>query len=153
MRKLKVIAVDFDGTIVEHNFPEIGKMKENVVAKMRKWYEEGHTICIWTCRTDQYEQDARKYLADNNIPFHYFNENPTSSFGDGCRKILAHVYLDDRALNVDDLDSFNLETLEHEDDELMKDLRTLVCKINELSIQTVHPDLSEIKKIVSKYNL
>lgn len=153
MKKLKTIAVDFDGTIVEHMFPEIGAIKQNVVDRVKKWYAEGHTIIIWTCRTDQYAEEAKKFLAEQEIPYHYFNENPTSPFGDWCRKILADVYLDDRALSVDDIDSFNLETLSFEGDEVLEDIKTLVCKINELSIQTVHPDLKEVKQISKKYQL
>ena len=76
MKKKKTVAIDFDGTIVENIFPEIGAIKQTVVDKMREWYEQGHTIIIWTCRTDQYAEEARKFLDDNEIPYHYFNENP-----------------------------------------------------------------------------
>ena len=153
MEKKRTIAVDFDGTIVEHMFPEIGAIKQNVVDKMKEWYEKGHTICIWTCRTGKYAEEAQKFLYDNDIPYHFFNENPTCSFDDNCRKILANVYLDDRALNVDDIDSFNLDTMEFESDEVLEDIKTLICKVYELSFQTVHPKLDEVKKIAHKYGL
>ena len=153
MKKKKTVAIDFDGTIVENIFPEIGAIKQNVVDKMREWYEQGHTIIIWTCRTDQYAEEARKFLDDNEIPYHYFNENPTNPLGDWCRKIFADVYLDDRALNVDDLDSFNLDTLEFENDEVLEDIKTLLCKVYELSLHKVNPELEEVKQIAKKYGL
>ena len=153
MSKKKTVAIDFDGTIVENIFPEIGAIKQNVVDKMREWYEQGHTIIVWTCRTDQYAEEARKFLDDNEIPYHYFNENPTSPLGDWCRKILADVYLDDRALNVDDLDSFNLDTLEFENDEVLNDIKTLICKVYELSLHKVNPEFEEVKQIAKKYGL
>ena len=153
MKKKKTVAIDFDGTIVEHMFPEIGAIKKNVVDKMKEWYEQGHTIIIWTCRTDQYAEEARKFLDDNEIPYHYFNENPTNPLGDWCRKILADVYLDDRALNVDDLDSFNLSTLEFENDEVLNDIKTLISKVYELSLYNVNTELEEVKQIAHKYGL
>lgn len=153
MSKKKTVAIDFDGTIVENIFPEIGAIKKNVVDKMKEWYEQGHTIIIWTCRTDQYAEGARKFLDDNEIPYHYFNENPTSPLGDWCRKIFADVYLDDRALNVDDLDSFNLDTLDFENDEVLNDIKTLISKVYELSLHKVNPELKEVKQIANKYGL
>lgn len=153
MKKKKTVAIDFDGTIVEHMFPEIGAIKQNVVDKIKKWYAEGHTIIIWTCRTDQYAEEAKKFLDDNEIPYHYFNENPTNPFGDRCRKILADVYLDDRALNVDDLDGFNLDTFEFENDEVLDDIKTLISKVFELSLHKVNPELEEVKQIAKKYGL
>lgn len=153
MKKKRTIAVDFDGTIVEHKFPEIGTIKGNVVDRIREWYEQGHTICIWTCRTEKYAEEAQQFLYDNNIPYHFFNENPNCSFDDNCRKILANIYLDDRALNVDDLDSFNLDTMEFENDEVLEDIKTLISKVYELSFQTVHPRLEEVKQIAKKYGI
>lgn len=151
MKKKRTIAIDFDGTIVEHKFPGIGTIKGNVVDSIREWYEQGHTVIIWTCRTDQYAEEALKFLYDNDIPFHHFNTNPSNTFR--CRKVLADIYLDDRALNVDDLDDFNLDTLELESGGVLDDIKTLMCKINELSFQTVHPRLEEVKQIAKKYRL
>lgn len=150
--KRRTIAVDFDGTIVEHKFPEIGAIKQNVVDKVREWHKQGHVIIIWTCRTDEYLEEAKKFLDEIKLPYHAINENYGNTIGD-CRKVLAHVYLDDRALNVDDIDSFNLDTLDFDSDELLEDMRTLVCKINELSLHTIDPKLDEIKKIAKKYDL
>lgn len=149
MKKLKTVAIDFDGTIVEHRFPKVGDLKMNVVKKIKAWYEKGHTIIIWTCRTDKYADEAKAFLDKNNIPYHFFNENPSSRIK--SRKVLADIYLDDRALNVDDINSFNIDSLSFEEDEILQDISLLVHKIEELSLHSVMPNLSDIEAIKRKY--
>jgi hypothetical protein len=106
MTKL-VLGIDFDGTIVEEGFPKIGKIKPNTVELMKKAYELGHLVIVWTARSGEYEQDAVNFLNENNIPYHYINCNPEDPFaikGEQGRKIFCHYYLDDRAVHVDDID-------------------------------------------------
>ena len=111
-----VIAVDFDGTLCEHRFPEIGKINivhENVIKYIRKQKEYGCTIILWTCREDlperKYLTEAVEFCKKNNIPVDYVNEYPMPGFeGFATRKVCADLYIDDKALNVDwfeDMDS------------------------------------------------
>jgi len=48
--KTKIIAIDFDGTIVDHEFPRIGQLKEGVRDFMKALHKQGHKIIVWTCR-------------------------------------------------------------------------------------------------------
>lgn len=89
------IAYDFDGTIVENEFPDIGKINENIVSDMReRWKSLGNIIIIWSCRHSDEKSRMRQFLIKNEIPFDFINENPL--FETGSRKVFAHEYVDDR---------------------------------------------------------
>jgi len=93
--KYRFYAFDFDGTIVENKFPEIGDIIDGTVQKMNKLFEDlSNIIIIWTVRSGEYERLARAFLIKNKIPFDFINENPI--FDPGGRKIFAHEYFDDR---------------------------------------------------------
>ncbi len=62
--------------------------------KKREDFEASKVVIIRTCRSGDYENQARKFLIDSKIPFDFINENPL--FDTGSRKIFAHVYYDDR---------------------------------------------------------
>ena len=99
-RKL-VIAIDFDGTICELKFPEVGEMRPMADFYIRKLYSEGHHIVINTCRSGKYEGMAEDFLKENNIPYHYINSNMPyliEQYGQDCRKISADIYVDDKCL-------------------------------------------------------
>lgn len=99
LKSNRIIAVDFDGTIVDHMYPLIGTIKEDVVSKMRVEKKRGTTIIIWTCRDGKYIDKMVEFLKDNQIPYDYVNENvPWVNFS--SRKILADEYWDDRAVNI-----------------------------------------------------
>lgn len=157
MNKRKIIAVDFDGTIVEDNFPHIGKIKREVLNKIKKWKAEGHTIIIWTCRTGEFLDKAKKFLDKYNIPYDAINENCNNPFGDkqNPRKVYAHIYLDDKALNVDDLEGFNIDTLSWDNqNEIEEDIKTLKSML--YRVYKINPDLVDIEKveqITKKYNI
>lgn len=103
-----VIAVDFDGTLCEHKFPEIGEIKEihqKVINFIRTSKNKGHTIILWTCREDlserQYLTEAVNWCKENNIPIDYINEYPMPNFkGFATRKVCADIYIDDKAFNI-----------------------------------------------------
>lgn len=98
-----VIAVDFDGTIVEQDYPGIGWLKPGVKKNINRLYDEGHTIIIWTCRSNADEEhrdlkDMKSFLDNNSIKYHKINEN-ADCVTFGCKpKIYADVYIDDRNL-------------------------------------------------------
>lgn len=105
MNKRKfIIAIDFDGTIVNNIYPKIGKLKKNVVKIINKLVKKDNCeIIIWTCREDIYLQDAISFLIINGIPFHYVNDNcnwakQTYNYNANCRKIFADIYIDDKAI-------------------------------------------------------
>lgn len=101
-----VIAIDFDGTIVEHEYPEIGELKYEAKDVINKLYEEGHSIIIWTCRSNANGHDFNDmidFLIDNDIMYTEANEND-EVVSYGCYpKIYADIYIDDRNLfHIDD---------------------------------------------------
>lgn len=100
-RKL-VLAIDFDGTIVEHAYPRMGKLKSGAREAINALYDDGYTIIIWTCRYLLRDLKAcEKFLHDNNIKYHYINQNATALF-DSRPKIFADVYIDDKGYKFTD---------------------------------------------------
>lgn len=109
--KYNYIAVDFDGTIVEHKFPDIGPINKEIVLLLNSLHDLGTKIILHTCREDgeidklgnkrNYLTEAVEFCKNNNIFIDAVNENPWVKFGD--RKIYADIYIDDRALNVSDI--------------------------------------------------
>jgi hydroxymethylpyrimidine pyrophosphatase-like HAD family hydrolase len=107
MGKRLVLGIDFDGTIVEEAFPNIGAIKPRTVELMEKAMWAGHLIVVWTARSGQAEIDAINFLKENKIPYHYVNENPEDPYaikGEQGRKIFCDYYLDDRGIHIDDID-------------------------------------------------
>ncbi len=96
----KIIAVDFDGTIVKSRFPEIGPLKEDIANRIREEKRKGNIIILWTCRGGKELTEAVSFLKENNIPFDYVNENPLNPYGDTTRKLFADEYWDDKAVRV-----------------------------------------------------
>ena len=90
-----IIAIDFDDTITESSpYPIMGKIKEQAVVVIKKLKSQGHTICLWTCRAGEYLDEAIKALKEKGIEFDYINNSPIDT---GSRKIVADIYIDDRA--------------------------------------------------------
>lgn len=96
-------AYDFDGTIVEDMFPEIGNPVEEVVRHMRGFWNESiyNRIIIWSCRAGDYQSEMMEWLNKNKVPYDYVNENPMVEFGG--RKIFANMYIDDRNICIKDI--------------------------------------------------
>lgn len=92
-----VIAVDFDGTCVTHEFPEVGK-DIGAAPVLKKLVEKGHQIILHTMRCDDTLQDAIDWFKKNDIPLLGVNENPTQKRWTSSPKIFAHLYIDDAAL-------------------------------------------------------
>jgi hypothetical protein len=93
-----VIAVDFDGTIVEHEYPRIGKPIPFAFYVLKKLQEERHTLILWTMRKGSLLQEAIDYCAKNGVTFYAHNKNyPEEEWKEGdCRKISADFFIDDR---------------------------------------------------------
>ena len=94
-KRFKFYAFDFDGTLVENKFPELGAIISREVDRLNQLYEDlSNIIIIWTCRSGEYESLMRNFLINNHIPFDFINENPMVDYG--SRKIFATEYIDDR---------------------------------------------------------
>ncbi len=92
------IAVDFDGTIVEHEYPKIGKEKLFAFQTLRELEKLGVRLILWTFRTGKELDDAIDYCRLNGIEFYAVNKNyPEEVFDETVsRKIDADIYIDDK---------------------------------------------------------
>lgn len=113
MEDSKVIAIDFDGTIVEDKFPEVGKTKPRALLVIKKLIREGHKIVIWTCRDYGIINDyLKKNFKGMEQMFIYINENPPelrAKFGNDPRKLGADLFIDDKALFTKEVDWVKIE--------------------------------------------
>lgn len=96
MNRQKIIAIDFDGTIVRHEFPEIGEFMPGAAEAIRSLHEN-YKIIIWTVRDAGYLKVMKRFLDDNKIPYDAINDVivGVSDFSES-RKIYADYYIDDR---------------------------------------------------------
>lgn len=96
-RKL-TIAVDFDGTIVEENYPEIGRPLEDAFDVLIRLHNDGHRLLLWTYRHGKKMQEAVDFCKSRGVEFHAVNKNfPEEEYDESVpRKLLADVYIDDR---------------------------------------------------------
>ena len=92
------IAVDFDGTIVEDEYPKIGKPILFAFDTMKKLQENGHRLILWTYRKGRALDEAVQFCKDNGIVFYAVNMSfPEEEFDPAySRKINADLFIDDR---------------------------------------------------------
>jgi len=96
-----IIAIDFDGTIVEHRFPAIGKPLPFAFDALKALQADGHQLVLWTNREDKYLNEAIEFCRTNGVEFYAVNsEYPGASWtGSGVsRKLNADIYIDDKNL-------------------------------------------------------
>ena len=95
-----ILAVDFDGTLVENKFPSIGQPDYVVASTVKAYQESGWKIILWTCRTDEMLQEAIDFCKERlDIEFDAVNDNlpeVKQHFGGNTRKVFANMYWDDR---------------------------------------------------------
>jgi hypothetical protein len=94
------IAIDFDGTIVEHEYPKIGKEKLFAFRTLKELEKQGANLILWTFRTGKELEEAVEYCRDNGIEFYAINKNYPEEVIDETvsRKIDADIYIDDKNL-------------------------------------------------------
>jgi hypothetical protein len=98
----KIIAVDFDGTCVEHSYPDVGKELPGCVVVLRQLVEAGHDLILWTMRCDSESAgpvltDVVEWFKKNEIALFGINGNPDQDWS-LSPKAYAHLYIDDAAL-------------------------------------------------------
>ena len=94
-----IIAIDFDGTCVTHDYPRIGK-DIGAVPVLKKIVENGHRLLLLTMRSGDKLDEAKKWFEDNEIPIWSVNENPEQKSWTESNKVYAHIYIDDAGLGV-----------------------------------------------------
>ena len=107
------ICIDFDGTCVTHEFPNIGK-DIGAIPVLKELTDKGHRLILFTMRSDRKKKkkingeeviveenvltEAVKWFEDNGIPLYGIQKNPTQRFWTSSPKAYGHLYIDDAAL-------------------------------------------------------
>lgn len=97
-----IIAIDFDGTIVEHAYPKIGKPMPFAIDTLLQLQKEGHRLILWTVRDGDLLREAVAYCGEQGLRFFAVNENypgeTAERDGKMPRKLVADLFIDDRNL-------------------------------------------------------
>ena len=93
-----IIAVDFDGTIVEHQYPAIGREKPFAIDTLKKLVKEHHRLILWTVREGKLLQEAIDFCKERGLEFYAINRNYTEEKHPTERKLRADMWIDDRNL-------------------------------------------------------
>lgn len=95
-----VIAVDFDGTIVEHRYPEIGEERPFATEVLRKLIADRHKLILWTVRNGELLKQAVDWCEERGVHFYAINSTSSEMFNEekepefSC-KVNADVFIDD----------------------------------------------------------
>lgn len=94
------IAVDFDGTIVEHRYPAIGEELLFAIETLKELQRQHHQLILWTFRSGKELEEAVEYCRKRGLEFYAVNKNyPEEVFEDSIsRKVNADLFIDDRNL-------------------------------------------------------
>lgn len=94
------IAVDFDGTIVENKYPEIGDERDFATDTLKMLIKERHQLILWTCREGKLLDDALAWCRERGVEFYAVNRDyPEETFDNNpvfSRKLKADLFIDDR---------------------------------------------------------
>lgn len=93
-----IIAVDFDGTIVEDAYPGIGEPRIFAFETLKRLQKDGHRLILWTYRCNSRLDEAVLFCKEHGIEFYAVNKSfPEEEFnGEVSRKIMADLFIDDR---------------------------------------------------------
>lgn len=99
-KKVQTLAIDFDGTLVENEFPNIGAPCEGAVEFLKEMTDHGWKLILETLRTGDDLQRAVLYCNQNNIDLWGINENPDQSDWNDAKKVHATLKIDDRNVGI-----------------------------------------------------
>lgn len=91
------IGIDFDGTLVDHQYPRIGQKVPFGIETCLDLIAAGHKLILWTMRSGDTLDDAVAWCQDAGIDFFGVNSNPTQNWSTSP-KAYCHLYIDDAAL-------------------------------------------------------
>ncbi len=97
-----IIAIDFDGTLVEHKYPEIGREIPFAFETLRRLQQDRHRLILWTVREGRLLDEALAFCRERGIEFYAVNRDyPEEEKGANrhySRKLKAALFIDDRNL-------------------------------------------------------
>ena len=94
-----LIAVDFDGTIVEHRYPEIGREIPFATDTLKMLIKEGHRLILWSVREGKLLDEAVEWCRERGVEFYSVNKDyPEETIEDKnySRKLKVGMFIDDR---------------------------------------------------------
>ena len=97
-----IIAVDFDGTIVEHKYPAIRKELPFATATLRQLIKDGHKLILWSVREGELLEQAVKWCEERGVYFYAANQDigendkDVQEAGNYTRKLKVQMFIDDR---------------------------------------------------------
>ena len=93
-----IIAVDFDGTIVEHKYPKIGREIIFATDTLKALNKKGHQLILWSFRSGKLLDEAVTFCKEHGVEFYAVNKSyPEEVFDEAIsRKISADLFIDDR---------------------------------------------------------
>lgn len=94
------IAVDFDGTIVTHEYPNIGKEIPFAIQTLKMLQKDGHKLILWSVREGKLLNEAVQWCRERGLEFYAINrdypEEETSNSNNYSRKLKVDIWIDDR---------------------------------------------------------
>lgn len=94
-----LIAVDFDGTIVEHKYPSIGREIPFATQTLKQLIQDGHRLILWTIRHGKSLDEAVAWCKERGVEFYAINrdfEEQEEAQGERSPKVKCDMYIDDR---------------------------------------------------------
>lgn len=94
------IAVDFDGTIVEHEYPKIGKEIPFAIDSLKMLIKDRHKLILWSVREGELLEEAIEWCKNRGVEFYATNKDYPEETREGnpvySRKLKADMFIDDR---------------------------------------------------------
>lgn len=94
-----IIAIDFDGTCVTHEYPEIGR-DLGATTTLKTLVDNGHKLILLTMRSGKTLEDAKHWFEERGIILYGVNENPSQKRWTESPKVYANLYIDDANLGT-----------------------------------------------------
>ena len=94
-----IIAIDFDGTCVTHEYPRIGK-DIGAIPVLKELVKQGHQLILLTMRSGETLEEAVGWFKNNDIPLWAVNSNPDQTNWTASPKVYANLYIDDAGLGI-----------------------------------------------------
>lgn len=110
----KVIAVDFDGTLCENKWPDIGEPNQEIIDYLIEEKKKGAKIILWTCRCGALLMNAIRFCEEQGIELSAVNENipeRVEYYGEDSRKVSADEYIDDKTCTLFNLPYISKDSL------------------------------------------
>ena len=94
------IAIDFDGTIVEHRYPEIGRERPFAIETLKRLINDRHRLILWSVREGKLLDEAVEWCRERGVEFYAVNrdfpEDSTENNPQFSRKLKVDLFIDDR---------------------------------------------------------